>query len=50
MGKGEAGFKVPGLVIKAATKMVQGSVLKKSGLDMYKLKPIENVDKCVGEM
>jgi len=47
MGKGEAGFKVPGFVIKAATKMVQSSVLKKSGLDMFKLKPIANVDKYV---
>ena len=45
MGKAEAGFKVPNWVLKAALKMVQSSVQKKSGLDLYKLKPIRNVDK-----
>ena len=47
MGKAEAAFKVPGFVLKAAIKMIQSSVLKKAGLDMYKLKPIADVDKCV---
>ena len=48
MGKEQAGIRVPGFVIKAAIKMVQQSVWKRAKMDINKLKPIENVDKCVG--
>ncbi len=47
MGKEQAGFRVPGFVIKTVIKMVQQSVLKRAKMDINKLKPIENVDKCV---
>ena len=47
VGKADAGIRVPGFVLKMAVKMVQGSVMKKSGMDLYKLKPIANVDKYV---
>ena len=34
---------LPKLIIDGALKIVQGTVKKKNGLDIYKLKPIENV-------
>lgn len=46
MGKEQAGFRVPGFVIKTVIKMVQQSVLKRAKMDINKLKPIENVDKA----
>jgi hypothetical protein len=46
MGKEQTGIRVPSLLVKAAIKLVQQSVLKRSGLDLNKLKPIEHVDKC----
>lgn len=47
MGKEQTGIRVPSLLVKAAIKLVQQSVLKRSGLDLNKLKPIEHVDKWV---
>ena len=46
MGKEQTGVRVPGLIVKAAIKIVQSAVLKRSGLDINKLKPIEHVDKA----
>lgn len=45
MGKEQAGYKVPNFLVSAAIKIVQQAVLKRSGMDLNKLKPIENVDK-----
>ena len=36
-------IKLPKFIIDGALKIVQGTVKKKNGLDIYKLKPIENV-------
>ncbi len=47
MGKEQTGMRVPNFVVKAAIKMVQSSVMKRAKMDINKLKPIENVDKCV---
>ena len=36
-------IKLPKFIIDGALKIVQGTVKKKNGLDIYKLKPLENV-------
>lgn len=36
----------PGFLIRAFMKMMRGTILKRSGLDILKLRPIENVDTC----
>ena len=36
-------IKLPKLIIDGALKIVQGTVKKKNGLDIYKLRPIDNV-------
>lgn len=46
--KEQVGFKIPGLLVKAAIKVIRSAVLKRSGMDIDKLKPIEHVDKSVG--
>lgn len=47
LGKEQTGYKVPGIFISAAIKMVRQSVMKKAKMDINKLKPIQHVDKCV---
>ena len=36
-------IKLPKFIIDGALKIVQGTIKKKNGLDIYKLKPLENV-------
>jgi len=36
----------PGILVNAGLKLIRSSVLKRNGLDIFKLKPIENVHTC----
>lgn len=45
MAKTQATIRVPGFVISTAIKFVRSSVLKKTKMDINKLKPIKDVDK-----
>lgn len=46
MGKAQTGYKVPGFVIGGAIRMVRGTVSKKTGMDIFNLAPIKDVDKA----
>ena len=45
-GVASSGYRVPSFLISAALRMIRSSVKKKSGLDIFALKPIADVDKA----
>lgn len=45
MGKAHSGYRVPTFVVAAAIRMVRSTVLKKTGMDIFNLTPIADVDK-----
>jgi pimeloyl-ACP methyl ester carboxylesterase len=45
MGKSQTGYRVPGFVIGGAIRLVRSSVMKKTGMDIFNLRPIADVDK-----
>jgi pimeloyl-ACP methyl ester carboxylesterase len=46
MGKAQTGYKVPGFVVGAAIRLVRSTVSKKTGMDIFHLSPIKDVDKA----
>lgn len=46
MGKAQTGYKVPGFIVGAAIRMVRSTVSKKTGMDIFALRPIADVDKA----